>query len=275
MDSFVHLHVHTEYSLLDGACRIKQLIARARELGQKAIAMTDHGVMFGAVEFYQAAREAGIQPILGCEVYTTQGNRKDKSHGRGEQGPGHLVLLAENNTGYRNLMKIVSQAQLEGFYYKPRVDFALLEQYHEGIIALSACVAGDIPRAILQGNENGAKKLLQRFVGIFGKEHFFIELQNQGLSLQPGLNAKLYALAKEEGVEVVATNDVHYCTKEDAKTQDILMCIQTGKTLQDPDRMRFENRRVLFKIPTGNGTSDGIISRSVGTGGKDRRPVLR
>ena len=247
MDSFVHLHVHTEYSLLDGACRIKQLIARARELGQKAIAMTDHGVMFGAVEFYQAAREAGIQPILGCEVYTTQGNRKDKSHGRGEQGPGHLVLLAENNTGYRNLMKIVSQAQLEGFYYKPRVDFALLEQYHEGIIALSACVAGDIPRAILQGNENGAKKLLQRFVGIFGKEHFFIELQNQGLSLQPGLNAKLYALAKEEGVEVVATNDVHYCTKEDAKTQDILMCIQTGKTLQDPDRMRFETEEFYLK----------------------------
>ena len=246
MDSFVHLHVHTEYSLLDGACRIKQLVFRACELGQRAVAMTDHGGMYGAIEFYRAAKEAGLRPILGCEVYTTQGSRKDRPHGR-EQATGHLVLLAENNIGYQNLMKIVSLAQLEGFYYKPRVDFELLEQYHEGIIALSACIAGDIPRAILQGNESGAKKLLQRFLSIFGKDNFFIELQNQGLSQQPGLNAKLYALAKEAGVGVVATNDVHYVTREDAKTQDILMCIQTGKTLQDPDRLRFETEEFYLK----------------------------
>ncbi len=245
-DSFVHLHLHTEYSLLDGACRIKQAVSRAKELGQSALALTDHGVMFGAVEFYQAACAAGIKPILGCEVYTAHGSRKEKRHGR-ESGIGHLVLLAETNEGYRNLMKIVSDAQLEGFYYKPRVDFELLEQYHEGLIALSACMAGDIPHAFLQGEEGLAKTYLDQYLSIFGSEHFFIELQNQGLPQQAALNAKLYALASSAGVRTVATNDVHYCTREDAKTQDILLCIQTGKTLSDPDRLRFETEEFYLK----------------------------
>ncbi len=245
MDSFVHLHVHTEYSLLDGACRIRELISRAKELGQTAVALTDHGVMYGAVEFYKIAKENGIHPILGCEVYTTLGSLQDKSHVR--ESIGHLVLLAENNTGYRNLMRIVTTAQLDGFYYKPRVDFALLEQYHEGIIALSACMSGDIPHALLQGNEALARKLTERYCDIFGKNHFFIELQNQGIGEQTGLNSKLYALAKEFGLGIVATNDVHYCTREDAVTQDILMCIQTGKTLQDPDRMKFETEEFYLK----------------------------
>ncbi len=245
MDSFVHLHVHTEYSLLDGACRIRELVSRAKELGQMAVALTDHGVMYGAVEFYKTAKENGIHPVLGCEVYTTLGSLQEKPRAR--ESIGHLVLLAENNTGYGNLMKIVSTAQLDGFYYKPRVDFALLEQYHEGIIALSACMSGDIPHALLQGNEEGARKLTERYCSVFGKNHFFIELQNQGIGEQAGLNSKLYALAKEFDLGVVATNDVHYCTREDAVTQDILMCIQTGKTLQDPDRMKFETEEFYLK----------------------------
>ena len=245
MDSFVHLHVHTEYSLLDGACRIRELISRAKELGQVAVALTDHGVMYGAVEFYKAAKEAGIHPVIGCEVYTTLGTLSDRPQSR--EHTGHLVLLAENNTGYRNLMKIVSTAQLDGFYYKPRVDFSLLEQHHEGLIALSACMSGEIPYALLQGNDALARKLAEKYRQIFGTDRFFIELQNQGIKEQASLNSKLYALAKEFGFGVVATNDVHYCTREDAKVQDVLLCIQTGKTLHDPDRMKFETEEFYLK----------------------------
>ncbi|MBE7042166.1 MAG: DNA polymerase III subunit alpha [Ruminococcaceae bacterium] len=263
MDSFVHLHVHTEYSLLDGACRIKELICRAKELGQMAVALTDHGVMYGAVEFYKMAKAEGVHPVLGCEVYTTLGSMQDRPHGR--EHIGHLVLLAENNKGYRNLMRIVSGGQLDGFYYKPRVDFSLLEKYHEGIIALSACMSGEIPYALLQGNEEKARKLIERYVGIFGKENFYIELQNQGIQEQRGLNAKLYALAQEYGLKVVATNDVHYCKKEDAKTQEILMCIQTGKTLHDTDRMKFETEEFYLKSGREMEQALGMYPESLGT----------
>ncbi|MDY6315360.1 MAG: DNA polymerase III subunit alpha [Clostridia bacterium] len=246
MHDFVHLHLHTQCSLLDGASKIPDVIARVKELGQKACAITDHGVMYGAVDFYCEAKKQGIKPIIGCEVYTAARKMTDKTY-EFDSSYGHLILLAENNEGYKNLVKIVSRAQLDGYYYKPRVDFDLLQKYSGGIIALSACMAGDIPRALLDGNTKKAEQLTEKFIAIYGKNNFFIELQNQGIAVQNSLNISLAALADKFGLGTVATNDAHYVNKSDAEIQDILMCIQMGKRLSDTDRMKFETNEFYIK----------------------------
>ncbi len=244
--AFTHLHLHSEYSLLDGAARIKDVVSRAKELGMTAIGITDHGNMFGVINFYQECRTQKIKPILGCEVYTARRDRFSKDAARdGTQG--HLVLLAYNNIGYKNLMKIVSAGFLEGFYYKPRVDKELLRENSEGIIALSACLAGDITSKLLYGDYAGAKKEAIELIEIFGKENFFIEIQDHGLEEQALTNPELIKLSKELGVGLVATNDVHYVKKEDAEAQDLLLCIQTAKTIDDADRMRFPNDEFYLK----------------------------
>ncbi len=244
--SFAHLHVHTEYSLLDGACRIPKLIERVKELGQTAVAITDHGAMYGVIDFYKAARAAGVKPVIGCEVYVAPRSRHDKVHGIDNENY-HLVLLCENQTGYRNLCYMVSQAFLEGFYSKPRVDYELLEQYHEGMIALSACLAGEIPRKIIQENDSEALEAAKRLSEIFGPAHFYLELQDHGLKLQPVVNRGLRKIARELGLPMVVTNDAHYIRKEDARMQDVLLCIQTQKTVDDPDRMKFETEEFYIK----------------------------
>ena len=245
---FTHLHVHTEYSLLDGSNKIKEYVNRVKELGMTAAAITDHGVMFGVIEFYRAARAAGINPVLGCEVYVAPGSRFDKeSVGRDEDRYYHLVLLAENNTGYSNLMKIVSRGFTEGYYYKPRVDYEVLEQYHEGIIALSACLAGEVQKNLLRGLYDEGRKAALRYEKIFGKGNFFLELQDHGIPEQSIVNQQLLGLAEETGIELVATNDVHYTYAEDEKPHDILLCLQTGKKLADEDRMRYEGGQYYVK----------------------------
>ena len=245
--AFTHLHVHTEYSLLDGSNKVKECVKRVKELGMDSCAITDHGVMYGVINFYRAAREAGINPILGCEVYVAPGSRFDKEAGAGEDRYYHLVLLAENNTGYANLMKIVSKGHTEGFYYKPRVDLEILEQYHEGIIALSACLAGEVQRYIMRGLIDEAKKSALRYEAIFGKNNFFLELQDHGLAEQQTVNAALLSMSKELDIPLVATNDVHYTYAEDVKPHDILLCLQTGKKLADEDRMRYEGGQYYIK----------------------------
>lgn len=248
MKEFTHLHVHTEFSLLDGATRIEGLVDRTAALGMDSVAITDHGVMYGVVDFYKAALERGVKPILGCEIYTASRSRFDKEH-RYDNEPGHLVLLAENDTGYRNLMKIVSKAHIEGFYYKPRADFELLEEYSDGIIALSACLAGDIPRMIIEGNRQGALDTALRLEKIFKKGNFFLELQRHGIDNQNIANQGIVEISRETGIPLVATNDVHYLVKEDSKAHDVLLCIQTGKTVQDPSRMRFQTDEFYLKSP--------------------------
>lgn len=238
--AFTHLHVHTEYSLLDGSSKIRELTARAKELGMDSMAITDHGVMYGVIDFYRAAREVGIKPILGCEVYVAPGSRFDRENGAGEDRYYHLILLAENNTGYKNLMKIVSKGFVDGFYYKPRVDLDLLETYHEGIISLSACLAGEVQKYLARGMYEEAKRSALRYSEIFGKDHFYLELQDHGIPEQKMVNQGLLRLSQETGLELVATNDVHYTFAEDAKAHDILLCIQTGKKVTDEDRMRYE-----------------------------------
>ena len=246
--NFAHLHVHTEYSLLDGSNKIKEYVNRVKELGMTAAAITDHGVMFGVIEFYRAARAAGINPVLGCEVYVAPGSRFDKEAvGRDEDRYYHLVLLAENNTGYSNLMKIVSRGFTEGYYYKPRVDYEVLEQYHEGIIALSACLAGEVQKNLLRGLYDEGRKAALRYEKIFGKGNFFLELQDHGIPEQSIVNQQLLRLAEETGIELVATNDVHYTYAEDEKPHDILLCLQTGKKLADEDRMRYEGGQYYVK----------------------------
>ena len=247
--NFTHLHVHTEYSLLDGSNKIKEYVARVKELGMDSAAITDHGVMYGVIDFYRAAREAGINPILGCEVYVAPGSRFDKDTGTGEDRYYHLVLLAENNKGYSNLMKIVSKGFVEGFYYKPRVDMELLREYHEGIIALSACLAGEVSRYLTRGMYEDAKAAALRYQDIFGKGNFFLELQEHGISEQQEVNRQLLRMHQETGIELVATNDVHYTTAEDAEPHDILLCLQTGKKLADEDRMRYEGGQYYVKSP--------------------------
>ncbi len=246
MKSFVHLHVHTQYSLLDGACRVTDLIKKAKEQNMKALAITDHGVMYGVIEFYKAAKENGIKPIIGCEVYTAARTRHDKVN-QFDGNSGHLILLAENMTGYKNLMRIVSIGFIEGFYYKPRIDFEILEKYSEGLIALSACLGGDIPKALIDGNYDQAKKLVQQYATIFGQENFYIELQDHGIKEQRIVNQQLIKLSQETGIGLVATNDVHYINKEDAWNQDVLMCIQTGKTVDEQERMKFETDEFYLK----------------------------
>ena len=237
--AFTHLHVHTEYSLLDGSNKIKEYIKQVKELGMESAAITDHGVMFGAVDFYKAAKEAGIHPIIGCEVYVAPNSRYDKELTGGEERYHHLVLLAENNTGYQNLMKIVSRGFTEGYYYKPRVDMEILNRYHEGIIALSACLAGEVQRYIQKGLIDEAKKTALKYEACFGKGNFFLELQDHGIPEQRTVNTELLGISRELSIPLVATNDVHYTYKEDEKPHDILLCIQTGKKLADEDRMRY------------------------------------
>ncbi len=245
--SFAHLHVHTEYSLLDGSCKIKELISRAKELGMKNIAITDHGNMYGVIDFYRAARDAGINPVIGCEVYVAPGSRFDREISKGEERYNHLVLLAENNQGYANLMKIVSLGFTEGFYYKPRVDYEVLEKYHEGIIALSACLAGIVATNLRRGMYEQAKKEATRLSEIFGPDHFYLELQDHGIADQQMVNQGIFRMSQETGLGLVATNDVHYITAEDAEAHDILLCIQTKKLVKDQDRMRYEGGQFYLK----------------------------
>ena len=246
MKDFVHLHLHTEYSLLDGACRINPLIKKAKELNMHSLAITDHGVMYGVIDFYKACKKEGIKPILGCEVYTAPRTYKDKEP-RQDADQGHLILLAKNNVGYRNLMKLVSLGFTEGFYYKPRIDYALLEQYHDGLICLSACLGGDIPQKLINGDYQGAYNLALKIKNIMGEGHFYLELQYNNLSEQKQVNAELIRLSDETGIPLIATNDVHYINREDSKAQEILICIQTGKTIEDPDRLKFETDEFFLK----------------------------
>ena len=245
---FAHLHVHTEFSLLDGAARIKDLVARAKELGMKHLAITDHGVMYGTIDFYKECKKQGIKPIIGCEVYLAPGSRKERQEVNGTKYY-HLILLAENQTGYKNLVKLVSLANIEGMYYKPRVDKELLRQYHEGIICLSACIAGDVPQALIQNNKEKADRLVREYVDIFGKDNYFLEIQNHGLPEERTANAGLIELAEKYGLGLAATNDSHYVRREDSEFHDILLCIQMSKTVDDPDRMRFNSDDYYLKSP--------------------------
>ena len=248
--NFTHLHVHTEYSLLDGSNKIKEYVARVKELGMDSAAITDHGVMYGCIDFYRAAKAAGIRPILGCEVYVAPGSRLDKEAGGSSSGRYyHLVLLAENNQGYANLMKIVSKGFVEGYYYKPRVDLELLRQYHEGIIALSACLAGEVARYLTRSMYEDAKAAALRYQEIFGENNFFLELQDHGIAQQQMVNQQLMRLHEETGIPMVATNDVHYTYQDDVESHDILLCLQTGKKLADEDRMRYEGGQYFVKSP--------------------------
>ena len=247
--SFAHLHVHTEYSLLDGSSKIKEITSRAKELGMKSLAITDHGVMYGVIDFYKAAKEVGIKPILGCEVYVAPGSRFDKQPGESESRYYHLVLLAENNTGYKNLMKIVSRGFTEGFYYKPRVDYEVLEQFHKGIIALSACLAGEVQRYLARGMYEAGCEAAKRYEGIFGKGNFFLELQDHGIPEQKYVNPQLIRMSQELGIDLVCTNDVHYTYAQDADAHDILLCIQTGKKVTDENRMRYDGGQYYLKSP--------------------------
>ena len=245
--AFTHLHVHTEFSLLDGLSRIKELVARAKELGMDSLAITDHGVMYGVIDFYRACKAEGIRPILGCEVYTAPGSRFDKEGTVSDERYHHLVLLAENNVGYSNLMKIVSKGFTEGFYYKPRVDHEVLREYHEGIIALSACLAGEVPSLLRRGFYEEAKKSALELADIFGKDHFYLELQDHGIPEQKMVNQGLVRMHKETGLELVATNDIHYVLAEDWEAHDILLCIQTQKKVTDENRMRYEGGQYYLK----------------------------
>ena len=247
--NFTHLHVHTEYSLLDGSNKIQEYVARVKELGMDSAAITDHGVMYGVIDFYRAAKAAGINPILGCEVYVAPGSRFDREAGSGEDRYYHLVLLAENNQGYSNLMKIVSKGFVEGFYYKPRVDIEVLEKYHEGIIALSACLAGEVAKYLTRGMYEDAKAAALRYQDIFGKGNFFLEMQDHGIPQQQTVNQQLLKMHKETGIDLVVTNDVHYTLAEDAQPHDVLLCLQTGKKLADENRMRYEGGQYYVKSP--------------------------
>ena len=244
--AFAHLHVHTEYSLLDGACRMERLLDAAKEMGQTAVAITDHGCMYGVVEFYKAAKKRGIQPILGCEVYVARRTRFDKVHELDGENR-HLVLLCENETGYHNLLALVSKAWVEGFYSKPRVDLDLLREHHEGLIALSACLAGEIPRALTRGDYEGAREAALRYEGIFGRGNFYLELQDHGMAEQKRITPQLIRLSRETGIPLVATNDCHYIAPEDSRMHRVLLCIQTGRTIEDENAMEFGSEEFYFK----------------------------
>ena len=245
--SFTHLHVHTEYSLLDGSSKIRELAARVKELGMDSIAITDHGVMYGVIDFYKAALAEGIKPIIGCEIYVAPGSRFDRENVKGEDRYYHMVLLAENNTGYHNLMKIVSRGFTEGFYYKPRVDYEVLEKYHEGLIALSACLAGEIPSLIRKDKYEEAKEAALKYQQLFGENNFYLELQDHGMAEQTVVNNSIMRMSRETGIPMVATNDIHYIYDTDMQAHDILLCIQTGKKLSDENRMRYEGGQYYCK----------------------------
>ena len=239
--------MQTKNSILVGSCKIKELVAKAKELGMDSMAITDHGVMYGVIDFYRAAREVGIKPIIGCEIYIAPNSRFDREQTGGEDRYYHLVLLAENDIGYHNLMKIVSKGFVDGFYYRPRVDKEILQTYHEGIIALSACLAGEVPRYITKGLYEEAKKRAKEYESIFGKGNFFLELQDHGISEQQRVNQELLRMSQETGIELVATNDIHYINAQDAIPHDILLCIQTGKKVSDENRMRYEGGQYYCK----------------------------
>ncbi len=246
MSNFVHLHVHSEFSLLDGANRIKDLPVRAKELGMDAIALTDHGVMYGVIDFYKACKKEGIKPIIGCEVYVANRTRFDKEAGLDYNN--HLILLAKNNEGYKNLTKLVSMGFTDGFYYKPRIDKEILEKYHEGLVCCSACLAGEVNQAILKDDLEKAKEVALWFKGVFG-EDYYLEIQNNGIREQVLANQKLIQLSKELDIPLVATNDAHYLKREDAYNHEVLLCIQTGKKMKDEDRMKFETDELYIKSP--------------------------
>ena len=272
---FTHLHVHTEYSLLDGSSKIKELVSRAKELGMDSLAITDHGVMYGVIDFYRAAKAAGINPVLGCEIYVAPGSRFDREAGNAKESRyHHLVLLAENDIGYANLVKIVSRGFTEGFYYKPRVDYDVLEKYHEGIIALSACLAGSIPSFLRRGLYEEAKQEAYRLQGIFGENNFFLELQDHGIPDQKTVNQGLLRLHQETGIDLVATNDVHYIYDSDVEAHDILLCIQTGKKVSDTDRMRYEGGQYYLKSAEEMGLSWRMPKRRLKTLIKSPRDVM-
>ena len=245
--AFTHLHVHTEYSLLDGSNKIKEYVKRLKELGMTHGAITDHGVMFGCIDFYKEALKEGITPILGCEVYVAPNSRFDKELTGGEDRYNHLILLAENNSGYQNLMKIVSRGFTEGFYYKPRVDVEVLREYHEGLICLSACLAGEVQKFLARGFYDEAKKSALKHYAIFGEGNYFLELQDHGIPEQQTVNAGLVRLSEELNIPLVCTNDVHYTYEDDVESHDILLCIQTGKKVTDTDRMRYEGGQFYLK----------------------------
>ena len=247
--NFTHLHVHTEYSLLDGSSKIKEITKRAKELGMDSLAITDHGVMYGVIDFYRAANDVGIKPIIGCEVYVAPGSRFNKEKGENEQKYYHLILLAENNQGYANLCKIVSKGFVEGFYYKPRVDYEVLSEYHEGLICLSACLAGEVQRHLAEGDYEKGKETALRYLDIFGENNYFLEMQDHGIPEQKTVNQQLMRLSRDTGVELVCTNDVHYTYEDDVEAHDILLCIQTGKKKADEDRMRYEGGQYYLKSP--------------------------
>ncbi|MBQ7535784.1 MAG: DNA polymerase III subunit alpha [Stomatobaculum sp.] len=245
--AFTHLHVHTEYSLLDGSSKIKEIVARAKELGMDSLAITDHGAMYGVIEFYKAAMDAGIRPVLGCEVYVTPGSRFDRETGKGEDRYYHLILLAENNTGYANLTKIVSRGFVDGFYYKPRVDMETLREFHEGLIASSACLAGEVARNLARNQYEEGKQAALRYLEIFGEGNFFLEMQDHGIPAQKLVNQQLLRMSSETGIPLIVTNDSHYTYADDAEPHDLLLCLQTGKKVTDTDRMRYEGGQYYLK----------------------------
>lgn len=246
--SFVHLHTHTEFSLLDGACRVKDVVKKAVECDMPAIAITDHGAMYGNIKFYSEAKAAGVKPILGCEVYVAPESRSRRDP-RLDKDQYHLVLLAKNENGYKNLIKLVSIAFSEGFYYKPRVDKELLAQYSQDLIALTACLGGEVPTHILRDNLEQAQRSLGEYIDIFGKEDLYLELQENGMAEQVKVNEELIRMAKSGGLKLVATNDIHYLEEKDADAHDVLLCIQTNSTLSDPNRYRFPSKEFYFKTP--------------------------
>jgi DNA polymerase-3 subunit alpha len=243
---FVHLHVHTQYSLLDGAIRIDDLLQRVSEYGMPAVATTDHGTLFGAVEFYEKANKAGIQPIIGCEMYIASRSRFDKSPA-GNRELCHIILLAENQEGYRNLCRLATAAQLEGFYYKPRIDRELLKECSQGLIAMSACLHGEIPRRIMAGRMDQAEQAARDYLAMFGENRFFLEIQNNGIDDQVRVNAALIDMSRRLSIPLVASNDCHYLSREDVRAHDVLLCIQTGKTVHDAERLKFRTDQLYFK----------------------------
>lgn len=247
MEKFVHLHIHSEYSLLDGANRIKDLPVRAKELGMDAIAITDHGVMYGAIDFYKACKKEGIKPIIGCEVYVAARTRFDKEPAI-DNRYNHLILLAKNMQGYKNLSKLVSIGFTDGYYYKPRIDHEVLEKYHEGLICLSACLAGEVNQALLSGNNEKAEEIALWYKNLFADD-YYIEIQNNGIKEQVLANQRLVRMARKLNIQLVATNDAHYLKREDAYNHEVLLCIQTGKRMNDEDRMRFESDELYVKSP--------------------------
>ncbi|MBR5620415.1 MAG: DNA polymerase III subunit alpha, partial [Clostridia bacterium] len=244
--AFAHLHLHTQYSLLDGACRIGDVLDRAKELGQTAMAITDHGVMYGVIDFYKAALERGIRPIIGCECYVAPRSRLDKTHGLDSERY-HLILLCENNTGYQNLIAMVSESWTTGFYGKPRIDLDLLRAHHEGLIALSGCLAGEVSRALTQGDYDRAKEVALRYRDIFGENNYYLEIQNHGIREQLEINPALIRLSQETGIALAATNDAHYVRREDARVQQVLLCIQTNHLLGEKTGLEFESDNFYVK----------------------------